>query len=779
MGYFRQGALHERFLSTTTTGGTLTLTASSRPIQVLTGTNTHTVQLPDATTLNGGSNNTGSRRFRIINRSTGTIIVTDGAGTPLGYLTRRSSAEFLLTNDASVAGVWRPIFVSASEAPASLRANTPATAAVNITASQLTNGDGSATTVPPIRSIIPDVPDSTHDLQTGSTTGATFLGAAPPTTTVGYYRYAGYTLLASGEIQVLWSPEAATIGALANPGTVLVRSGVPIGYLLLEATASNAFKTAGSATNVVESRVGTDPRLFRFGSGGGTGGSDGGDGIAEPMVGYQWLDAFSFDEVGTDTRVETGAGYTNASQSVTSDLYRMLCDKTKTVTTSSGTSLEISSAPSFTVAAGDIVYITSGSRAGQWRRIASVGTQTQYTLDAAFSGGDATAGDTLMVSQAVWTKDLVNYGDPAELNRARDFFSGDIESIGIDYFDSIAEEDAVPNYVSEAAVVVSASNEGLVSDTGIPSSNTFAGIYTRPEAPDQIGDYDLAANTDRERLFLVFFCNPENVSVTTAANILGYEASFYAEPESFNSGVLESAICFSDNSTTPVNCTVAQEFGFTVVTLGWSYAPDIRIGEPVSNIDVYVDGKNIARYISGASTPPSDLYWTEASDLSGIRNKVVFSEDLSASPVEIKIVKRQGVYDASPETTAKLAAIHGLIVGTADQLLEGIATYTSLQDAIDAAPSGAVITVLSGVSITENITLNKRLSIMGMGGYDSYINGSFTLQSGCDFALVRGLRVSQFVFDAGSDGNMVTDSFWSTDPTDNGTGNAYYGVNIT
>jgi hypothetical protein len=68
---------------------------------------------------------------------------------------------------------------------------------------------------------------------------------------------------------------------------------------------------------------------------------------------------------------------------------------------------------------------------------------------------------------------------------------------------------------------------------------------------------------------------------------------------------------------------------------------------------------------------------------------------------------------------------------------------------------------------------------MGMGGYDSYINGSFTLQSGCDFALVRGLRVSQFVFDAGSDGNMVTDSFWSTDPTDNGTGNAYYGVNIT
>lgn len=527
--------------------------------------------------------------------------------------------------------------------------------------------------------------------------------------------------------------------------------------------------------------------IVQFSGGGGSGGASAEGGDRSPITGYQWLETDNFEDSvsSSASKVET-TSYTNSSQDLANDLFRLSCDKTRTVNTSSGTSLTINSAPSFTVQAGDVAYITSGARSGQWRRIATVNSQTDYALDVAFTGGDAANGDTLMVSQAVWTKDLVNFGDPAQKDRARDFFSGDIEAIAIDYFDSISLADTTPDYVDQAAVVVSGSNEGLVSDTGIPASDTFAGIYERPQAPSEIMDYNLAANTDRERLFLVFFCNPGNASVTNAANLLGYEVSFYAEEEIFNSGSLNSALCFSDNSTTPINCTVATPSGQTIVTLDWSYVANVKPGEPVSQIEVYVDGKNIARYVSGSTTPTPDIYWTEDSDFSGVRNKVVFNSDLSASPYEIKIVKRQGVYDASAEnaervTTAenKLSSTLGLIVGTTAQVTAGLADYDSLQDAINDASAGDRITLLNGVSITEAITLNKRLTIIGVGGYDSYINGTFTLQSGSDFSMIKLIRVNQFVFNAGADGNQVTDCFWSTNPSDSGTGNLYTGVNIT
>lgn len=126
-----------------------------------------------------------------------------------------------------------------------------------------------------------------------------------------------------------------------------------------------------------------------------------------------------------------------------------------------------------------------------------------------------------------------------------------------------------------------------------------------------------------------------------------------------------------------------------------------------------------------------------------------------------------------------LSLFSDLIVGTTVQVTAGLADYDSLQSAINAAATGGRITVLNGVAITENITLNKRVTIIGIGGYDSYINGSFTLQASSDFSMIKLIRVNQFIFNAGADGNQVTDCFWSTNPTDNGTGNLYTGVNIT
>ena len=69
MSFFKNGALVNLLVSTATSGGTLTLTASSFQYQVFTGTSNHTVVLPNATTMKAGM------VFTIINSSSGVITV--------------------------------------------------------------------------------------------------------------------------------------------------------------------------------------------------------------------------------------------------------------------------------------------------------------------------------------------------------------------------------------------------------------------------------------------------------------------------------------------------------------------------------------------------------------------------------------------------------------------------------------------------------------------------------------------------------------------------------
>lgn len=503
----------------------------------------------------------------------------------------------------------------------------------------------------------------------------------------------------------------------------------------------------------------------------GASGSDGGGaGTLEPIPGYQWLevDEFSSLPTGTDSKVET-TGYTNATYDVADKLFRMSCDKSRTVSTSVGTALTINLAPGFTVVAGDIVYVTSGARINQWRRIATVTTQTSFTLDAAFTGGDATLGDTLMISQAVWTKDLVNFGSATELTRPRDFFSGNILQIAVDYFDSLTSGDEIPDYVSTARAVVSASNSGLVAAVGIPTSDTYSPIFTRAPAPAQIDDYILLTNSDQERLHLTFFPNPNNGSVTTAANLIGYEANFFVEDTVLNGGVLDSAYCYSDGSGTEIQCTVATPAGFTEVTLDWSYVPAVNPGETAGQLKVYVDGLEIPRFVSGSTL---DAYYTEEQDSFGVYRIIRLHTDLSGSALSIEVVKSEGVVDTSNSNSSRISTLYEIVVGSAAQVLEGTADYSSLQSAINAATAGQKIIMLQG-TISENISVDRKVFIEGKG-HSSVISGTWTFTSAADFSLVKWLRVtSSITFNAGADGIFMTECWQATGQTitDNGTGN--------
>jgi hypothetical protein len=151
-----------------------------------------------------------------------------------------------------------------------------------IAANVVQKPDGSSLSTPPQSSTIPSVVASTIDFQTGSTTGATF-SITFPASTVGQFRRMGISLLSTGTISCLFSAEAASVGALVNAGspTVIDINGIPVGYVDLECTQASPalFKTAGSATDVVEASVSGTSRIFMFGAGG-SGGGGGAGGLA-------------------------------------------------------------------------------------------------------------------------------------------------------------------------------------------------------------------------------------------------------------------------------------------------------------------------------------------------------------------------------------------------------------------------------------------------------------------------------------------------------------------
>lgn len=495
---------------------------------------------------------------------------------------------------------------------------------------------------------------------------------------------------------------AATTRTLSATGRMIyavIDRGAGTATVTDDATTLPAAVAANQEVFLIAKRVdatdGTQRLYFRNGMAlnagqtvrlGASGSGSGGDGVLNPISGYQWLELDTFDVLtaSADSKV-TGANYTNATQNIGKSLYRMLCDKSKTVATNSGTALTINLAPTFTVAIGDVAYITSGARAGQWRRISAVGSQTSFTLDSAFSGGDASAADTLMISQAVWTKDLVNYGSASEKTRARDFFSGDISQVAIDYFDSLVVDDDIPDLVDTARVVVSASNSGVVADSGVPASNLFGTPFTRVAYPGQIDDYILSANSTQERLHLVFFCNPSNGSVTSTANLLRYECNLYAESTITNGGSLNSAYCFSDGSGTEINCLapflVASK---TRVQTNWSYVPNVKPGETKGQLSVFVDGLEIPRFVSGSTL---DAFYKEVQNpVTGVYDTIELHADLSGSNLSIEIIKSEGIVDTNNQNTADIAAINSNIDSLFDAGFQDF-IETSYLTAINGAPS--------------------------------------------------------------------------------------------
>lgn len=89
-----------------TSGGTLTLTVVNNKTLQLTGSSTHTVVLPNATTLQVG------HQFYVMNRSSGAVTINMNGGTLLQTMAGSSFALFTLINNGTAAGVWDSAYSS-------------------------------------------------------------------------------------------------------------------------------------------------------------------------------------------------------------------------------------------------------------------------------------------------------------------------------------------------------------------------------------------------------------------------------------------------------------------------------------------------------------------------------------------------------------------------------------------------------------------------------------------------------------------------------------------
>lgn len=98
--YIKGPALIEDVTTTATAAGTTTLTNASQTNQVLTGSTTQTVKLPNATTLPSG------RRFYITNRSTGLVTVQYSDASAATTILANMQKTFIVRDVSTAIGVW-------------------------------------------------------------------------------------------------------------------------------------------------------------------------------------------------------------------------------------------------------------------------------------------------------------------------------------------------------------------------------------------------------------------------------------------------------------------------------------------------------------------------------------------------------------------------------------------------------------------------------------------------------------------------------------------------
>jgi microcystin-dependent protein len=295
---------------------------------------------------------------------------------------------------------------------------------------------------------------------------------------------------------------------------------------------------------------------------------------------------------------------------------------TKTIT-GVGTSITLSAAPAFTVQTGDVVIFNNEAR-----KIITVTTQQSYTIESAFTSNPTAAAGT--ISQTVHTVDLNNYNNGGTEAAVSQVYTGSINDLVLNYNDSSSGN--IPDTTSNPKVSFTASASGVPSDYTLVVSRS--GLTTTKQI--------VSLPTANTSLYLRFFAAP-SLSGSGTVNLLNYEAFFHNSAVTISGGfALNQAYCFTDSSTTPINCNQPTVVSSKTTITGLpAYTIGVNPNTTNGQLEVFINGQKIPRYVAG-STNLSDAFYNEITT-----DTIELDSDYSGYNYSVEVIRPTNVIDIS------------------------------------------------------------------------------------------------------------------------------------
>ena len=180
------------------------------------------------------------------------------------------------------------------DTPVRMYAASPADSKLYFSASAVEAGDGAGKTIPPVENQLVTSVAGSIDFQaiTSMVTGITLTKSGstyshPVAGSTGQFIVGCFVRRADGTYDCVYSSTQVSLAAAKaiDVGVLFATlSGLPVGFIYLESTDTNGrWKTPGSATAVIENKVGSDIAIYRFGAGSGSG-SGSGDGLFNYVI---------------------------------------------------------------------------------------------------------------------------------------------------------------------------------------------------------------------------------------------------------------------------------------------------------------------------------------------------------------------------------------------------------------------------------------------------------------------------------------------------------------
>jgi hypothetical protein len=233
---------------------------------------------------------------------------------------------------------------SQDESPLGLYASWPTPDnKLNFYDSSLTVGSGSKKIIPTVNGQVFDsIVDAFINFQNQSVSNVADFDIVWPTpNTVGRFRRVGFSLSTAGKIKATFSAEFTTEAELPNGGTLLDKEGFTLGYIDLVCTSTSGFfKTAGSASNIIEAS-----RIYRISASGADYVSGPSSSVNNAITRFDGTTGKIIKSgVGTITDAGAVAGLTGLATSGTATFSGAVVNSSNTANTQSGSGVVITNA---------------------------------------------------------------------------------------------------------------------------------------------------------------------------------------------------------------------------------------------------------------------------------------------------------------------------------------------------------------------------------------------------------------------------------------------------